>query len=350
MSERKRATKGQFKKLVKYKKGRSDTNELKQYLSIIDDLHGKLLNPAKYPDISETDQGTLSHIWLLNRFDDFEKSKLWQIAEAPDWREHISEDQLQDLKKRIINIYQSWVNWVQYSSYADCYPELVESLHPATQKLLPKIVPDYQSPEQIRVFQDLETAYNLGQYSNHRAADFSEFREFEFAQYQRLAKDRRNYFLQKADQYKQFAELIREHAPITKEKKWPTQWMLNHKGITQNLNKKKLFIPILQCITDSAFHRTADTTKEFGYYLHENRNEYLHIVTKINTAKIADHIGASSDTVKKYIGAMKRAEFIKPLTNPYYALGYWGSPHRNKIFFLKETRENKNKLVNFSYR
>lgn len=126
--------------------------------------------------------------------------------------------------------------------------------------------------------------------------------------------------------------------------------MSKHKGITQNLDKKKLFIPILQYITDHAFYRKEDTTKEFGYYVHENGGKYLHVVTKVNTAKIADHIGASKDTVKKYIGAMKRVGFIKPLTYPYYALGYWSNSHWNQIFFLKETQENKNKLINFSYR
>lgn len=344
MSERKRATKGQFKKLAEHKKrGRPEVGkELKQYLSIIDDLHGKLLSPDKYPDISETDQGTLASIWLLNGFDDFEKSKLWQIAEAPDWREHISEDQLQDLKERIINSYQSWVDWIQFSVYANRYPELVESLHPATQKILPKIVPEYQSPEQFRVFQDLESAFDPQVHSKYNLTDFAEFREIEPGQYQRLAKERRNHYLHLAD-------LIQEHAPITKEPIWPKGWMQEHKGINQNLEKKKLFIPILQYLTDHAFNRTDNTIKSFGLYRHENGKEYQYLVVKVNTERIADDVGASKDTVKKIIGAMKRDGFVLRLANTYYAIGYWGS-HRNRLFFIKNTKEIRDKLASFSYR
>ncbi|MCF6187190.1 MAG: hypothetical protein L3J49_06905, partial [Desulfobulbaceae bacterium] len=268
MTKRKRAKKSQFRKATEHKKrGRPEVGkELKQYLSIIDDLHGKLLNPDKYPDISETDQDVLTNIAYQSGFEDYEKSKLWGLVDNPDYQELIPKDTLESLNERIAISYHTWVNWITYSNYSDQYPKLVESLHPATQKLLPQIVPEYQSPEQVKVFQDLEAAYDPEQYSSYGTTDFLKFQEFEFAQYQRLAKDRRSHFLQLADQYIRFAELIREHAPITKEKKWPTRWMQDHKGIMKNLNKKKLFIPILQYITDHAFHRTEEITKKFGHY------------------------------------------------------------------------------------
>jgi len=352
MTKRKRANKSQFRIASAHKKrGRIKVGkELKQYLTIIDDLHGKLFNPAKYPDISKTDQDVLTDIACQSGFEGYEKSKLWGLVDDPDCQKLIPKDTLESLNKRIAISYHTWVGWITYSDYFDRYQELVESLHPATQKLLPQIVPEYQSPEQIRVFRDLEAAYSPEHYSQYGTMDFSEFRELEWGQYQKLAKERRSYFLKLADQYAQFADLIREHAPITNEKKWPPQWMLDHKGIMNNLNQKKLFIPILQYITDHAFLRTEDTTKEFGYYHRENGREYRHIVTYINKSKIAGELDVSPDTIKRYIGAMKKAGFIKSLTNPYYAIGYWGNPHWNRIFFLKKTPENKEKLINFSIR
>lgn len=294
MSERKRATKGQFKKLAAH--SRSYSNELKQYLSIIDDLYGKLLNPAKYPGISNTDKEKVLTIAAIHDYDDFEKSKLWPIAENPNWPDLLPEGKLQDLKEQVINIYQSWVTWTQYSVYADSYPELVASLRPATQKLLPRIVPSYQSPDQIRAFQYLEAAFNPEEHSNYGITDFAEFREAEPGQYQKLAKERYNH-------YQYLANIIQKHAPITKEPIWPNGWMQDHKGIIQNLEKKKLFIPILQYLTDHAFNRTDESTKSFGLYRHEKGKEYKYLVVKATTGEIADDIGASKDTVKKIIGA-----------------------------------------------
>lgn len=179
--------------------------------------------------------------------------------------------------------------------------------------------------------------------------DFAEFREEEPGRYKKLARERRKYFQNLAEKYARFADLIREHAPIPKEKKWPTRWMQGNKTLMENFKKKKAFFPILQYLTDHALHRIEDETTKYGLYLHESGNEYRYIVVKVNRVKIGDHIGASADTVKKIIGAMNREGFIKKLANTYYAIGYWGS-HRNRIFFLKNTKENREKLVHFSYR
>ena len=125
--------------------------------------------------------------------------------------------------------------------------------------------------------------------------------------------------------------------------------MQNNKALMENFKKKKHFFPILQFLTDHAFHRTHEKSIQYGLYCHENGNEYRYVVVKVNKGRIADQVGTSADTVKKIIGAMNREGFIKQLANTYYAIGYWGA-RRNKFFFLKDSEENREKLIRFSYR
>lgn len=331
------------------KKDRQDPNELMRYLSIIYDFRGKLFSISKYPDISNDDEEYLSNFEKQYGVEDFEEYQLWIIAEYLDWRKELPESVLESLKKEIIANYNSWLNWIQHSVYFNLRLELIESLHQATLYTLPKIIPEYQSPDQIRVLQYLESKYDPVNYSECGTVNFEEFREMEPVQYQKFAKCWRDYHLKEADQHKLAAKLIGEHAPIAKGKQWPTKWMLGNKGIMSNLDTKKPFLKILQYITDHALHRTENKTKEFGYY-QLGKQEYRYIVTKVNSAKIGDKIGVSQDTVKLYIRAMKKADFIRSLTFPYYAIGYWNRTHWNRIFFLKDTLENRKKLVELSLR
>ena len=248
MSERKRATKGQYRKTIEYKnkeKSRSD-NELQMYLSIIDDLNGKLFNPAKYPDISSHDKELIS--CFDEDFADFEKSELWGIANSPDWRKQLDDGVLESLKGRIVSSYNNWFLWAQYGNYSDKYLELVASLHPATINSLPKIVPEFQSPNQIILNQELEQAYDPDTYSELRIDNFEQFKELEPSRYQKLATDRRDYHLQ-------MAELIQTHTPIIKVEvdKWPREWMKQNKAIMKNLTTKRPLISILNYIRKSNF-------------------------------------------------------------------------------------------------
>ncbi len=330
MTKRKRANKSQFKKTSDYKKKKqSNTNGLEQYLSIIDDLYGKLLNTAKYPDISKTDEEEILTIARWCDFDDFEKSKLWSGDDIP-------EDTPQILKDRIINTYQSWGDWIQGSIYTDRYLEFVESLHPATLNSLPKIVPEFQTPGQIRVSIDLETAYDCApeKYSKYGCLDIGQLKEVEPARYRKLLNDRIFYHKRMFDS-------------LNKEKErvdvWPRSWM-QEKAIQENLSQRKHLIPILNYITNHAFLRTDPHTKEYGSFYKDGK-EVDYIVAKINRNKIADFLGVSPDTVSRYIRAMKNAGFIQPLKNPYYSLGYWNKYSR--VFFLKSSIENRKKLRGF---
>jgi hypothetical protein len=353
MTERKRATKGDFETAIEHKKkvkddsGKNpDSNQLKCYLSIIDDLHTKLFSPSKYPDITSEEKESLCS-WELG-FEEFEKSTFWGIANAPDWKERLSDidsegnvlkkDSLESLKNRIVESYTSWVDWMQYSEYQELYLPLVESLHPATINSLPKIIPEFQTPDQIRVFQELESVYDPQQHSKLGITDFKEFKEAEFSEYQKLVNYRSAYLRHLADL------LDKEKDKIVH---WPPAWIVNNVGIMKTLNEKKQFLPILKFLRDHALYRTENTATGFGKYIKDGQ-EYAYIVTKINTNRIAESLNLSQDTVKLYVRAMKKAGFIRSLKNPYYAIGYWNSKYRSRIFFLTNTPENRQKLINFS--
>lgn len=353
MTERKRATNGDFRAAVEHKKKvkddsekNPDSNQLKCYLSIIDDLHTKLFSPAKYPDITSREEESLCSCEL--GFEEFEKSYLWGMVDAPDWKERLSdidsednvseEKALEFLKKRIVESYTSWVDWMQYSEYSDLFLRLVESLHPATINSLPKIIPEFQTPDQIRVFQELESVYDPQQHSKLGITDFKEFKEAEFPEYQKLVKDRLACLRHLVDLLDQEKDKIVH---------WPPSWIVNNVGIMKTLNEKKQFLPILKFLRDHALYRTESTATGLGKYKLDGQ-EHLYVVTKVNTNRIAESIKVSQATVKGYIRAMKNAGFIRSLTNPYYAIGYWNSKYRNRIFFLTNTPENRQKLINFS--
>ena len=348
MSDRKHSTKGQYRKTAEYKKekkGRPD-NELQRYLSIIDDLNGKLYNPAKYHATSDETSELLDSLRIVLSYDQAsgcsEKADLWQRAGDPEWREGFDERQWHYIEDEIISSYRYWMEWVQSSEYSDKYLELVASLHPATINSLPKIVPEFKSPDQIRLNQELEQAYDPDMYSELQIDDFELFKEVEPEQYQILARDRKDYHLQMAD-------LIQTHTPIIKTEKWPRGWMMKNKAIRENLTTKRHLVPILNYITDHALHRTEDvnTKKKIDRYIKDGK-EYRYIATKINTEKIADSIGASKSTVKKYIQVLKNGDIIKPLapfTRSWYAIGYWNN--RNRVFFLKNTPEFRQFLAEF---
>jgi len=268
----------------------------------------------------------------------------WGIANSSDWRKQLDGDALEYLKGRIVSSYNNWFYWIQYGNYSDKYLELVASLHPATINSLPKIVPEFQSPNQIILNQDLEQAYDPVTYSNYGIIDFEEFKKYEPSRYQKLATDRRDYYLQ-------MAELIQTHTPIIKVEvdKWPREWMKKNKAIMKNLTTKRPLISILNYITDHALHRTGDvnTKRKPDSYIKDGK-EYRYIATKINTEKIADSIGVSKSTVKKYIQVLKEGDVIRPLsplTRTWYAIGYWNN--RNRVFFLKDTPEYRKFLAKF---
>jgi len=365
MVERKRAIKGQFKKATKIRKELpvEDSQKLKQYLSTIDDLNSKLFNDKKYPDIDPDsyplidESGNEWGLWESIDWDPSLRANFWQWTTQENW---ISVDnkvlekneklqRLEEFEISIIIHYELWQNWIQHSEFSNQYLPLVESLHPATRALLANIVPSYQSPEEISVLETLERFYDPAKHSQHGNSTFKEFQEYERGRYQEFARSVRKHYSDKANELFEMAELIRKYAPITKEKKWPAKWMLNHKGIMGNLEKKKLFIPILQYITDHALFRgDSIPKKDIGSYHHEDGKEYQYVLTKINKNKIAEELEVSPDTIKRYVGAMKRNGFIKPVVNPYYAIGYWNQTHKSKVYFLKNTPDNKRKLINFS--
>lgn len=327
-----------------------ERKELKRYLSIIDDLQAKLFSPTKYPEALDDYSPSSDDIWgclyedynylweLYNYFDfdEYEKSRLWGLVNAHDWPEHLTREKLNELKGNIVSSYQSWVVWIHESDSSDRYLELVNSLHPSTLNSLLSIVPEFQSPKQIKEIQQIECLYDPESHSEHEITSFDEFVEFYPYEYQQFLKGQLAY-------HENVADIIRKH--IEKKDKWPRAWMKNDKQIAKRLMQVRQFIPILNYITNHALHRTS--THNFPRYIRKDDDiKYLYIVAKINTGKIADNIGVSKDTVKRYIGAMKKVGFIKSLTNPYYAIGYWNK--RNRVFFIKDTKRIREKLINFS--
>ena len=339
-SHRKKVKETALKRSAPKKDQKTEIDELRWYLSIIGDFRGKLFNNSKYPEISGDDSEVLASflIDVENGPDGEYEEELWKICNG-DSEKYVSEKQLDWMKKAIIESYRDWVDWIKDSEYKYDYPELLESLHPATLNSLPKIIPGYQSPDQIRVFQDLEKAYDPYVDSEFEIEDFKEFMENDPKNYQKLAKRQR-------DRHLRIADLIRKHI-IENTEIWPRKWMLANRKIMKNLESKKYFIPILNFITEHAYHRTDSKTKEHGFYKKDDK-EFLYIMTKINPKRIATSLGVSPDLVYRYIRVMKKAGFIKKLTNPYYAIGYWNN--RIRVFFIKDTADNRKILAEFSLR
>ena len=90
-------------------------------------------------------------------------------------------------------------------------------------------------------------------------------------------------------------------------------------------------------------------TQKFDWYKKAGKdgkiNSYPHIVVKFDATKMASDLVVSEPLVRKYMTAMVKNKFIKKMTRPYYAIGYWGNHGRN--FFIKNTPEIRKKLAQF---
>ena len=197
------------KKAAQIAEPKTQIEKLRWYLAIIDDFDRKIFYSDKYSNYYDGDEESDVLLDLMiqpeNGPDEIDRTELWKIANG-DSDEWVSDKQLEWMEDAIKNSYNDWATWIRYSDYHGIYPDLVESLNPATQNSLRKLIPDYKSPDQIRVYQELEKAFDPDEHSKWGIDDFDEFIKVESKNYQKLAKSVIN-------DHEKTIKLIRKHVP-----------------------------------------------------------------------------------------------------------------------------------------
>jgi hypothetical protein len=164
-----------------------------------------------------------------------------------------------------------------------------------------------------------------------------------------------------------------EYKECLNYKKGIPGWMYSNKGIREMMNKKKLFIPILNYVKNHYLKQNDSREVQNNYgikdYIHvfekgkrageEIKADY--VIVQLNYEEMIDSISSegyqiSIPSVRKYLKAFCDIGILKNLGKRgsngqnIYASGWWlhyGSSDKRRVFFLKETNNFKTKLREF---